>query len=63
MEDYSLQDLLIDYNNKINEIINKLSSQDEFIKYLENEGIKNEVIEEVKNYFNNSNYKLDGGLF
>lgn len=63
MIDYSLQDLLNKHNIKINEIIENLLNQNDVINYLKNEGIKKEVIEEVKNYFNNSNYKLDGGIF
>lgn len=63
MKEFSLQDLLNKHNIKINEIIDKLINQDELIKYLSSEGIKKEVLEEVNNYFNNKNFKIDGGIF
>lgn len=61
MSDCTLQDLLNKHNLKINEIILNLDNQKKLIEWLKEEGIKEEVIKQIQDYFLVN--KIDGGIF
>lgn len=61
MSDYTLQDLMNKHHLKINEIILNLDNQEKVIEWLKEEGIKEEVIKQIQDYFLVN--KIDGGIF
>lgn len=62
-KDYSLQELLKEFNERINNCIDNVNESEKFINELKEYGIKEEVIKQLESVLNNSNFKIDGGIF